>query len=303
VKSKSEMIGEIVGLKREKDALILVHNYQLPEIQELADVLGDSLDLSRTAARAGETTLVFCGVRFMAETAKILSPEKTVLLPRADAGCPMAETLDVEGLRKLKALHPNAATVTYVNSTAEVKAESDICCTSANAVRIVQNVEADEIIFTPDRNLASYVQRFTEKKIIPWDGFCYVHEQFRREDILLARRARPGAVLFVHPECPPEVVDLADEVLSTSGMIRRAKESADRIFLIATEEGLIHRLKRENPDKTFYSAGPARTCRNMKLTRTEDVLLSLGAGRFKVDVPEPVAAGAREALERMLAYA
>jgi len=301
--TREETIRQILALKKEKGAVLLVHNYQIPEIQDLADFLGDSLDLSRKAASTPEETIVFCGVRFMAETAKILSPSKKVLLPRIDAGCPMAETIDADGLRKLKSLHPKAVVVTYVNSTAEVKAESDVCCTSANAVRVVQNVRADEILFTPDRNLAAYVQRFTHKKIIPWQGFCYVHEQFKKQDILRARQSHPDALLLVHPECSPDVVDLADNVLSTSGMIRFAKESSASSFLIATEEGLIHRLKKENPRKTFHSAGPSRTCRNMKMTRLEDLWLSLSRDQFRIDVPEPVASRARKALESMLVYA
>jgi quinolinate synthase len=303
MKSKEELVRDILRLKGEKNALLLVHNYQLPEIQDIADVLGDSLDLSRKAARAEESVIVFCGVRFMAETAKILSPQKTVLLPRRDAGCPMADTIDVEGLKNLKSLHPNAKVVTYVNSTAEVKAESHVCCTSANAVKVVQNVDADEIIFTPDRNLAAWVRRFTAKTVIPWQGFCYVHEQFRKEEVESARRAHPGALLLVHPECPPEITDMADEVLSTSGMLRFAADSRERSFLIATEEGLIYRLKKENPGKEFHSAGPARTCLNMKKTRLADVAAALENNRYPMHVPEPVASKARQALEAMLAYA
>jgi quinolinate synthase len=301
--SQEDLVQRIIRLKKEKNALLLVHNYQLPEIQDIADVLGDSLDLSRKAAGASESVIVFCGVRFMAETAKILSPLKTVLLPRADAGCPMAETIDVEGLRRLKSEHPKAKVVTYVNSTAEVKAESDVCCTSANAVKVVQNVDANEIIFTPDKNLAAYVKCFTDKTVIPWQGFCYVHEQFKKEEVEAARNACPGALLLVHPECPPEIVGMADEVLSTSGMLRFARESKAAAFLIATEEGLIYRLKKENPQKAFYSAGPARTCLNMKKTRLADVAAALENGRFAMDVPEPVASKARLALEAMLAYA
>ncbi len=300
---KEELVRRILSLKKEKNALLLVHNYQLPEIQDIADVLGDSLDLSRKAARAEEGVIVFCGVRFMAETAKILSPSKTVLLPRADAGCPMAETIDAEGLRKLKSAHPKAGVVTYVNSTAEVKAESDVCCTSANAVRVVQNVDSDEIIFTPDRNLASWVQRFTKKTVIPWQGFCYVHERFKIRDVESARKNHPGALLLVHPECPPAVADAADEVLSTGGMLRFARESRATAFIIATEEGLIYRLKKENPEKVFVSAGPARTCLNMKKTRLEDVAAALENGRTPMEVPEPVASKARLAIEAMLAYA
>lgn len=300
--TQNSLVQDILRLKKEKGAVILAHNYQIPEIQETADFLGDSLDLSRKAANTPEKTIVFCGVRFMAETAKILSPGKQVLLPRLDAGCPMADTIDVEGLRRLKTVHPDAIVVTYVNSSAEVKAESDVCCTSANAVKVVQNVKANEIIFTPDRNLASYVQRFTGRKIIPWQGFCHVHEQFTEEDIDRARESHPDAVLLVHPECKPAVVDMADKVLSTSGMIRFAKEFPAKTFLIATEEGLIQRLRRENPEKAFFSAGPARICRNMKKTSLADLFYALDKGKNEIHVPEPVASKARRALDSMMLY-
>jgi quinolinate synthase len=300
--NQDHLIREIKKLKTEKQAVLLVHNYQIAEIQELADFLGDSLGLSRKATEVENPLIVFCGVRFMAETAKILSPEKTVLLPRLDAGCPMAEMVDVEGLRALKKKHPDAMVVTYVNSTAEVKAESDVCCTSANAVQVVQNVEAEEIIFAPDRNLAAYVQRFTNKRIVSWDGYCYVHERFTLEEVIQSKAAHPDALVMVHPECPPEVIDAADEVQSTSGMIRVARESHVKTFLISTEEGLLHRLKRENPDKTFYSVGSAKMCRGMKVTKLEDLYQSLSKSQHVIEVDEPVMHRARHALERMLQY-
>ncbi len=300
--NQNQLIGEIKKLKAEKQAVLLVHNYQIGEIQELADFLGDSLGLSRKAAQVENPLIVFCGVRFMAETAKILSPEKTVLLPRLDAGCPMAEMVDVEGLRALKKEHPDALVVTYVNSTAEVKAESDVCCTSANAVQVVQNVEADEIIFAPDRNLAVYVQRFTNKKIMPWDGYCYVHDQFTVDEVVQSKKAHPDALVMVHPECSPEVIDAADEVQSTSGMVRVARESPVKTFLIGTEEGLLHRLRRENPEKTFYSIGSAKMCRGMKVTRLEDLYQSLLKSQYPIEVDESVVQRARQALERMLQY-
>lgn len=300
--NKEQMKKEILRLKNEKDAVLLVHNYQIGEIQDLADFLGDSLGLSREASRISEKLIVFCGVTFMAETAKILSPEKKVLLPRKDAECPMAEMVNVEDLKKLKAEHPNAVVVTYVNSTAEVKAESDVCCTSANAVKVVQNIDADEIIFTPDRNLASYVQRFTKKKIIPWDGFCYVHNQFTREEVIQAKKAHPDALLVVHPECPPEVVDEADEVFSTGGMVKAARESSAREFLVGTEEGMLYRLKKENPEKNFYSAGTAKFCRGMKATRLEDLYNALLKEQYEIILPEETMNRARMALERMLTY-
>ena len=297
------MAEEILRFKKDKGAVLLAHNYQREEIQELADFLGDSLDLSRKASQVSGRMIVFCGVKFMAETAKILSPDKKVLLPRWNADCPMAEMVDVQGLRELKAQHPEALVVTYVNSTAEVKAESDICCTSANAVRVVQQVDADKIIFTPDRNLASYAQRFTEKAIIPWDGFCYVHNRFTRQEVVRAKAAHPDAVIIVHPECPPEVIDEADEVLSTSGMVRFARESPAREFLIGTEEGLLNRLRKENPGKAFYSAGSAKICRTMKATQLEDVYQALLKEQYAIEIPGQIMDRARTSLERMLTYA
>jgi quinolinate synthase len=297
-----KMTNEILRLKKEKNAVLLVHNYQRGEIQDLADFLGDSLGLSKKATQVTGQMIVFCGVKFMAETAKILSPDKKVLLPRADAGCPMARMVDVQGLKDLKKKHPNAVVVTYVNSSAEVKAESDVCCTSANAVKVVQNIKEEEIIFTPDRNLASYVQRFTEKKIIPWEGFCYVHDRFTKEEVMKAKEAHPNAVLVVHPECQPDVVDLADEVLSTSGMILLPRESKAKTFLIGTEEGILYRLKNENPDKMFYSAGAAKMCQGMKVTRLEDLHNSLLEEKYEINVPDGIVGRARIALERMLDY-
>ncbi len=301
--NQQKMVQEIGRLKNELDAVLLVHNYQTGAIQDLADYLGDSLGLSQQAARTSNPVIVFCGVKFMAETAKILSPDKTVLLPRLDADCPMAQMVDVESLKVLKAKHPDAMVVTYVNSTAEVKAESDVCCTSANAVQVVQNIEADKIIFTPDRNLAAYVQRFTEKTIIPWDGFCYVHNRFDPDEVAQAKAAYPDAVLMVHPECHSDVIDLADEVLSTGGMVRVARVSTADTFLVATEEGILYRLKKENPNKTFLSAGPAKTCRGMKVTRLEDIYLALLKTQHTIQIQEDIASRAKTALERMLTYA
>ncbi|HDQ46382.1 MAG TPA: quinolinate synthase NadA [bacterium] len=293
---------EILRLKREKDVLILAHNYQREEIQLLADHLGDSLELARIAANAQERMIVFCGVLFMAETAKILSPGKTVLLPRTDAGCPMAEMADVGGLVALRERHPGAMVVSYVNSTAAVKAVTDVCCTSANAVKVVQNVAADRIIFAPDKNLASWVQRFTEKTIIPWDGYCYVHDQFRTDEVTAARARHPDAVVVAHPECPAGVADLADEVLSTSGMIRFARETSARTVIVGTEAGLIERLRRENPGKQFLSLGSARMCRGMKVTRLEDLHQALVHERHPIELSDTLIQRARKSLERMLDY-
>ncbi len=300
---KEENLREEIGeLKGEKGALLLAHNYQSPQVQEIADFLGDSLDLSRKARDSDAQLICFCGVRFMAESAKILSPGKTVLLPRKEALCEMAAMVNLPELRALKVKHPQAVVVSYVNTTAEVKAESDVCCTSANAVKVVQNLKEDEVIFLPDRNLASWVSRFTSKKIIPWDGYCYVHERFTSEDVKEARRLHPQSVVIVHPECRPEVVDLADRVESTGGMVRLAQEVQAEEFIIGTEEGLIERLRRENPGKRFYSVGPARMCRGMKYIRLEDVYLSLKEERFKVELPQTIIEGARKALDRMLEY-
>lgn len=300
---RSRTIREkISGLKQEKDAMILVHNYQRGEIQDIADYLGDSLGLSQKAEELSCKMIVFCGVQFMAESAKILSPEKTVLLPRKEAGCPMADMVAVEELKNLKAEHPNARVVCYVNTNADVKAECDVCCTSANAVKVVQNIEGNEIIFVPDRNLADFVQRFTDKKIIPWDGYCYVHEKIRAEDVRKAKELHSDAVLIVHPECKRGVIDLADEVLSTGGMVKFARNSNARKIIIGTEEGLIYRLKKENPDKTFYAAGPAQMCKDMKITTLEDVYLALKEEKYRIEIEETIGKRARESLDRMLEY-
>jgi len=292
--------AEISEWKDKRGAVILAHNYQPGEVQDLADFLGDSLDLSRTAARSDAQVIVFCGVRFMAESAKILSPGKTVLMPRMDAGCPLADMITAEQLHNMKEKHPRAAVVCYVNSSAEVKAESDVCCTSANALKVVQGVSADEIIFVPDQNLGHWVSRFTDKRIILWKGYCTVHHRIRAGDLRKVRDAHPRAKVLVHPECRPEVVDLADEVLSTGGMLRFVRSSGADSFIIGTEVGLIYRLQRENPGKTFYSVGKAMICVNMKKTGPEDVLRALQKGQFEISIPEETARRARGALDRML---
>jgi len=294
------IVEEITKLKKEKNAIVLVHNYQRPEIQDIADFLGDSLGLAKQAAETKDGIIVFCGVRFMAETAKILSPEKTVLLPRKEAGCPMADMITAEDLRRLKKNYPDAKVVSYVNTNADVKAESDICCTSANAVKVVKNISAKRIIFTPDKNLAAYCQRFTDKEIIPWNGCCYVHERITEKEVRLAKEKFPDALLLVHPECNPSVIELADEVLSTGGMVSFTKKSDKKRFLIGTEEGLIYRLKKENPEKEFYAAGTAKMCRNMKLTTLNDVYLSLKEERYAIELPEGIIKSAGKTLTAML---
>jgi len=297
-----ELTDKIRALKEARHATILAHNYQLGEVQDVADFVGDSLELSQQAARVESEVIVFCGVDFMAETAAILCPEKTVILPVAHASCPMANMITADQLRARKAELPGVPVVCYVNTTAEVKAESDICCTSANAVQVVQNVKADKIIFAPDRNLASWVQRFTDKQIIPWDGFCYVHDQFTVEEVETARAKHPDGVIVAHPECPKEVVDLADEVFSTSGMVKFAKESNAKKFILGTEAGMLDRLKRENPDKTFFALGSVKVCRGMKTTRLEDLHQALENNQHQIELDPVIMNRARKSLERMLEY-
>ena len=294
------MIEEILALKKERRAVILAHNYQIGSVQDVADLVGDSLELSRAAARLDEDVIVFCGVDFMAETAAILSPQKTVVLPEKGAWCPMAHMITPDQLRELKALCPDAAVVCYVNSTAEVKAESDICCTSANGVQVVNSLDQDRVIFVPDRNLAAYVARYTKKQIIPWNGYCYVHDHFTPGEVKAARTLHPGAEVLVHPECRPEVIDQADFVYSTAGMGRHAKSSNAREFIIGTEVGMIYRLKKENPEKEFYPLSNNAVCQNMKKTNLEKVLRALQTLEPRVSVPEEIAARARKSIERML---
>lgn len=278
------MIEEILALKKERRAVILAHNYQIPGVQDVADLVGDSLELSRAAARLDEDVIVFCGVDFMAETAAILSPQKTVVLPEKGAWCPMAHMITPDQLRELKALYPDAAVVCYVNSTAEVKAESDICCTSANGIQVVASLDQNQVIFVPDRNLAAYVARHTKKQIIPWNGYCYVHDHFTPDEVKAARALHPGAEVLVHPECRPEVIDQADFVYSTAGMGRHASSSAAREFIIGTEVGMIYRLKKENPEKQFYPLSEKAVCQNMKKTNLEKVLRALQTLEPRVSV-------------------
>lgn len=297
----TQVVEEIRRLKAEKDTILLVHNYQPDEVQDIADITGDSLVLSRAAATMKGDVIVFCGVDFMAETAAILSPQKTVLLPSEDACCPMAQMIGPDELRLAKAQHPDAAVVCYVNSSAEVKAESDICCTSSNAVKVVNSVQQDEVLFVPDRNLGRYVQRFSKKKILPWEGFCYVHDRITPAQVREAREAYPEAVLLVHPECRPEVIDIADHVASTSGIIREVCSSKAREFIIGTEVGILHRLGKECPGKKCYPLSASAICRNMKKTdlfRVRDSLITLTP---RITVDTGIADRARGAIERMLA--
>jgi quinolinate synthase len=296
----SALVERISELKAQRNAVILVHNYQRPEVQEIADYLGDSLGLSQRAAELRVDVIVFCGVDFMAESAAILSPEKTVLLPELEAQCPMAAMITPAQVRKLKAEHPEAAVVCYVNTSAEVKAESDVCCTSSNAVRVVNALDAEEIIFVPDKNLASYVALNTDKTIIPFEGYCPTHHQILPGDILLAKEEHPHAEVLVHPECRPEVVALGDHVFSTGGMVKYVKSSKHSEFIIATEEGLIHRLKRENPEKSFHLASSYIICPNMKMITLQSIVDALEKNQHVVSVREDVRRRARKALDRMI---
>jgi len=292
---------EIRRLTEQKNAIILAHNYQRPEVQDIADVIGDSLELARAAAKMEGEVIVFCGVDFMAETAAVLSPEKTVLLPAPDACCPMAEMVSAEELRFAREKHPDAAVVCYVNTSAEVKAESDICCTSANAIDVVNSVKEDTVIFVPDKNLGQYAARFTKKTVLPWEGFCIVHERYTPADVAAAKQAHPGAEVLVHPECRPEVIDLADHVASTSGILKQVKSSPKEEFIIGTENGMLHRLGKECPGKRCYPLSEKAICVNMKKTDLAKVRDALVTMKPRIVVPEEVAARARTAIERMLA--
>lgn len=291
---------KIKKLKEKRRAIILAHNYQRPEIQDLADLVGDSLDLSRKAAATDARVIVFCGVHFMAESAAILSPGKTVLLPVKEAGCPLADMITVQELRKKKEENPGATVVCYVNSSAEVKAESDICCTSANGIEVVNSFKENKILFVPDEHLGRYLESKTKKEFILWKGFCPAHYNLLPKDILRAKEEHPKAKVLVHPECRLSVIDLADEALSTNGMLEYAKESEEKEFIIGTEMGIIHRLKKKNANKKFYPASENLICPSMKLITLKEVAESLEKMRYKIEVPEEVRKKAKKALDRML---
>ena len=297
----SQMAAEIHALASEKHAVILAHNYQRAEVQDVADFVGDSLGLSRTASDTDADVIIFCGVHFMAETAKILAPGKTVVLPVLDAGCPMADMITAEKLGAWKAEYAGVPVVTYVNSTAEVKALTDICCTSANAPAVVRSLGVDKVLFAPDRNLAHWVaEQVPGVEVIAWQGFCPTHERIRAEHVVAAKEAHPDAEVLAHPECRPEVLELADAVLSTSGMLRWAAESPATDFIVVTEEGLIHGLQKSAPGKRFFTLDPCAVCPNMKKTTLPDVLLALQTLEPRIEVPDEVRAHALAAVERMV---
>ncbi|MFA4830430.1 MAG: quinolinate synthase [Thermodesulfovibrionales bacterium] len=315
---------EILKLKEEKRAIILSHNYQRDEVQDIADFVGDSLELSRTAATIKCDVIVFAGVHFMAESASILSPEKTVLLTEIGAGCPMADMIKVDlprpirksfpgfnnppsyvyppefTLRDIRAQNPGVPVVAYVNTTADIKAESDICCTSANVVKVIESLPDEKVICIPDKNLAMWAARNTKKQVIAWDGFCHVHERVTPEDIKKARAEHPGAVVMAHPECRLDVLEMVDHVTSTSGMLRYAKASSEKEFVAGTEIGLLYRLRKENPDKVFYPLRKDMICPNMKKTTLKSVLRALREDNYIIKVPEHIRIPAKRALDRML---
>ncbi|HRU41495.1 MAG TPA: quinolinate synthase NadA [Candidatus Diapherotrites archaeon] len=298
---QNNLTEEIQRLKKERNAIILAHNYQVPEVQDVADVVGDSYSLSQHAAETDSDVIVFCGVHFMAESAKILSPDKTVLLPVRDAGCPMADMVTAPKLREMKARYPDAAVVCYVNSSAEVKAESDVCCTSSNALKVVESLENKQVIFVPDKNLGSYIaSKVKNKEIILWKGFCITHKRVKVEEVQKIRQLHPNAKILMHPECEPEVQKLADFLGSTSAIINYAREIPEKDIIIGTEEGILHLLKKQNPDKNFYLLSTGLICTNMKKTRLEDVHRALLNMQHEIHVDENIRIKALKSLERML---
>ncbi|MGB9594657.1 MAG: quinolinate synthase NadA [Candidatus Poribacteria bacterium] len=299
--SNKELIQKIKQLKEKNDVVILAHNYQIPEVQDIADFLGDSLGLSIEASRTKAKIILFCGVRFMAETAKIICPDKTVLVPDENAGCPMANMITVRQLREMKKLYPEAKVVCYVNSTAAVKAESDICCTSANAIKVVNSIPKEEqIIFIPDKSLGNYVSKQTGREMILWNGYCPTHHRILAQDIINMKAKYPNAKVMVHPECTADVIELADVALSTGGMLKYAKESSDKEFIVGTEIGLLYTLSKQNPDKKFYPATKLSDCPNMKLNTLEKILWSLEDMVYEITVPEDIRVKAWNAIDKML---
>ncbi len=297
----TELIERINTLKKERNAVILAHNYERDEVQAIADHTGDSLGLSRLAAKVDANVIVFCGVHFMAESASILAPEKTILLPDAHAGCPMADMITAADVRKLKKQHPGALVLAYVNTSAEVKAETDICCTSSNALKVVESLPEDqEIIFIPDKYLAHWISRKTGRTFITWQGYCPTHVKILPENLQAQKEAHPDAIVLAHPECPPAVLDLADEVLSTTGILNSAHQSAASEFIIATELGVLYSLREHNPGKTFYPASKHALCPNMKKITLEKIMWSLERMQPEVRVPEDLRVKAWRAVDRMV---
>jgi quinolinate synthase len=295
-----ELKEKLQQLKKERNAIILAHYYQRDEIQEVADFRGDSFLLAQKAAETDADVIVFCGVHFMGESAKILAPDKTVLIPDERAGCPMADMVNVEGLRALKRQHPNAKVVTYINSSAEIKAETDICCTSANAVKVIQSLDCDEVIWVPDKNLGDYVSKHTDKKMIIWEGYCNTHDMLTVKDVEEMRAQYPNAQFVVHPECRPEVVKLGDFVGSTTAIIKYCRESDAQEFIVGTEDGTGYQLRKDSPHKKFHFATKYLVCPNMKVNNLKKLVRCLENMSPQIYVPPQVAEKARLSLERML---
>ena len=299
---KGDLVREIRKLLKERNALMLAHNYQRDEIQEMADITGDSLALSMEAAKTDKEVILFCGVDFMAESASILSPDKTIILPRLDAGCPMADMITAPGLAEKKKELPGVPVITYVNSSAEVKAISDICCTSANAVKVARSVDSKTVYMTPDKNLARYVaKQMPEKEVLYWEGFCSTHHKLRAHDVLKSKEQHPDAIFMAHPECRPEVLELADHICSTTGMYEFAKKTDAKKLIVGTENGILYRLKKDNPEKEFILPSDCLVCPTMKLTTLEDILEALQEMKNIIKVPEEIRLPAKAALDKMLA--
>ena len=299
--NKDLLIENINRMKQERNAVIVAHNYQIDEVQEVADIVGDSFALSQYCAKSTAETIVFCGVHFMAESAKILSPEKTVLLPEINAGCPMADMVTAEDLREAKKKYPGAVVVCYINSSAEVKAECDICCTSSNALQIINSIKEKDILFVPDKNLATYIQKLApNKNIILWDGYCITHHKIKPEEVKEIKKLHPDAKLLVHPECRNDVVELADFAGSTKQIIDYARNSDEKKFIIGTEMGVLYTLKQQNPDKTFYLMSPGLICPNMKKTSLQSVHDALLNKQYQINLDKDIIDKAAICLNRML---
>jgi len=298
---KTEKLIELVlELKKQRNVVILVHNYQKPEMYKIGDYIGDSLGLSKQAAETDADVILFCGVKFMAETAKILSPEKTVLLPTLEAGCSLADMATPEQLKKVKEMHPDAAVVSYVNTTAEIKAMSDVCCTSMNAVKIVDSLPNEEIIFLPDRNLGRYVAEKSKKKIILWDGYCFVHDKLNATMLADLKKKNPNAKIIAHPECKDEILEMADHVCGTGGMAKFANSNGAKDFIVITECGMTEKLREDVPNKNFYSF--CNICPYMKSITMPLVVQSLIHNKHEITLPQDIIIKARKALDRMLEF-